>query len=81
MMDRICLASGPRQEREEYVEEDAEADELDWAVRLLPCSGTILAQGEVFCVKCNRNAGEGKQFMRHNHTCGAARNAVKYKRI
>lgn len=60
---------------------DAEADEPDWVVRLLPCSGTILAQGEVSCVKCNRNTGERRRFMRQNHTCGTARNAVKYKRI
>ena len=53
----------------------------DASVRLLPCAGTILAQGTVSCVKCNRNAVERRRFMRHNHTCGAARNAVKYKRI
>ena len=44
-------------------------------------SGGVCARRGCFCVKSNRNGAAGGRFMRHNHTCGAAKNAVKYKRI
>ena len=44
-------------------------------------SGGVCVRRGCFCVKSNRNGAAGGRFMRHNHTCGAARNAVKYKRI